>query len=156
MRIAFDAGIQRAIRHHEIAQRFEPLLGRRGAHAVQQLVEAHERERERRALQLPLARLRAPSEVPAQLAVVHDLVRGEIMLERALVLEVVLIVRRELRLADEQPVARFEERSVLALKRAKLLEERRKQDRLCRPDRPCVRTHAEAPARFVIEREIRP
>ena len=124
-RIPVNARILRAIRLHKPAQALEPLFGRSGAHAIQQLVQVHERERERRFAHVPLPNLRAPREISAQLPVVHGLVRGEIMLECAVVGKIVFVVRRQFRLADEQPIARFKERRVLALEFAQLLQKRR-------------------------------
>ena len=104
-RVAQDPIVDRAVRSAKLPQGRIPVFGgddARGADAVDQLVQVHERERQRGFAHVAMTHAGPPREIPAQLLVGHAAVRGKVMAKLAFVGEVVLVGGCELGLADER------------------------------------------------------
>ena len=100
--VAVERGLELAVGAPERLDGAEGRLARLDADAVDELVEVHVGKRRRGLLDRAVPDVRAPREVAPELMVVHHVIGGEVVLERASVGAAVLVARHEAPLLDEQ------------------------------------------------------
>ena len=100
--VAVDLWLKDAVLLPQRLDLAKAVLGAAGADAAEKLVEQHEHEGEARGQDLARAYVRAPREVAAQVPVAHGLVRGEVVVERGVALDAVLVLLHEAGLLVEE------------------------------------------------------